>query len=88
MIGILFVWKRGKELSEDPEFQERMKDPTFAANLEGTGKKEEFVLAPGAIKSVIIFGFAVVAVVVLGSFPAIVTRVWRQAWVFPGLCGE
>jgi anaerobic C4-dicarboxylate transporter DcuA len=34
MVGILFVWKRGKELSEDPEFQERMKDPTFAKNLE------------------------------------------------------
>ena len=27
IVGILFVWKRGKELSEDPEFQERMKDP-------------------------------------------------------------
>src|SRR6187549_181098 len=60
--GILFVWKRGKELNEDPEFLERMKDPTFAANLEGNEKKTEFVLAPGAIKSVIIFGLAVVAV--------------------------
>src|SRR6185295_10960391 len=35
IVGILFVLKRGKELSEDPEFLERMKDPTFAKNLEG-----------------------------------------------------
>jgi anaerobic C4-dicarboxylate transporter DcuA len=69
LVGVLFVWKRGKELSEDPEFLERMKDPAFAAQLEGTGKKEVFTRAPGAIKSVIIFGLAVVAVVVLGSFP-------------------
>lgn len=67
--GILFVWKRGKELNEDPEFLEKMKDPVFAANLEGTDKKDEFILAPGAIKSVIIFGLAVLAVVLLGSFP-------------------
>lgn len=69
MVGILFVWKRGKELAEDPEFQERMKDPTFAKNLEGAGEKGDATLAPGAIKSVIIFAFAVVAVVLLGSFP-------------------
>src|SRR5436190_17155013 len=37
VVGILFVWKRGKELNEDPEFIERMKDPIFAKNLEGTG---------------------------------------------------
>src|SRR6478735_5100253 len=53
--GILFVWKRGKELSEDPEFLERMKDPTFAKNLEGSGEQATTTLAPGAIKSVVIF---------------------------------
>src|SRR5882757_6616739 len=37
IVGILFVWKRGKELNEDPEFLERMKDPIFAKNLEGKG---------------------------------------------------
>jgi anaerobic C4-dicarboxylate transporter DcuA len=36
---VLFVWKRGKELSEDPEFQERMKDPEFAKNLEAEKKQ-------------------------------------------------
>jgi len=84
VVGILFVWKRGKELSEDPEFQERMKDPTFAANLEGTDKKEEFVLEPGAIKSVIIFALAVVAVVVLGSFPQLLPEFGNKEGFSPG----
>src|SRR4249920_1737902 len=53
IVGILFVWKRGKELSEDPEFLERMKDPVFAKNLEGASDQGEITLAPGAIKSVI-----------------------------------
>jgi anaerobic C4-dicarboxylate transporter DcuA len=84
IVGILFVWKRGKELDEDPDFLERMKDPTFAANLEGSGKKEEFVLAPGAIKSVIIFGLAVVAVVVLGSFPQLLPEFGNKEGFSPG----
>src|SRR6187549_274949 len=48
MVGILFVWKRGKELADDPEFQERMKDPAFVKNLEGTGDVATTELAPGA----------------------------------------
>lgn len=67
-VGVLFVWKRGKELSEDPEFLERMKDPAFVKNLEG-GEQKEIVLAPGAVKSVVIFGLAVMSVVLLSSFP-------------------
>ena len=68
IVGILFVWNRGKELKEDPEFLERMKDPAFVKNLEGKGEQAT-TLAPGAIKSVIIFALAIVAVVLLGSFP-------------------
>lgn len=66
--GILFVWKRGKELSEDPEFLERMKDPVFAKNLEGTDQGAAQIIAPGAVKSVIIFSLAVASVVLFGSF--------------------
>ncbi len=84
IVGILFVWKRGKELNEDPDFLVRMKDPAFVANLEGGGKKEEFVLAPGAIKSVIIFGLAVVAVVVLGSFPQLLPAFGNKPGFSPG----
>ena len=68
--GILFVRKKGKELSEDPEFLERMKDPAFVKNLEG-GNATVTELKPGAVSSVIIFGLAVLGVVLLGSFPAL-----------------
>lgn len=71
MVGILFVLKRGKELSEDPEFLEKMKDPEFAKSMEVEATGSEIVLKPGAIKSVILFGLAVLAVVILGSSPTL-----------------
>jgi anaerobic C4-dicarboxylate transporter DcuA len=71
LVGILFVLKRGKELDKDPEFLEKMKDPAFAKSIEGESKGSEIVLKPGAIKSVIIFGLAVLGVVLIGSFPAL-----------------
>lgn len=84
IIGILFVWKRGKELDNDPEFLERMKDPAFAANLEGSGKIVDVKIADGAIKSVIIFGLAVVGVVVLGSFPQLLPEFGNKPGFSPG----
>lgn len=84
LVGIIFVWKRGKELSDDPEFQERLKDPVFAKNLEGAEKTEAFTLAPGAVKSVIIFGLAVLAVVVLGSFPELLPAFGSKPGFSPG----
>jgi anaerobic C4-dicarboxylate transporter DcuA len=71
LVGILFVLKRGKELDKDPEFLEKMKDPAFAKSIEGDSQNSEIVLKPGAIKSVVIFGLAVLGVVLLGSFPAL-----------------
>ncbi len=67
--GVLFVMKRGKELEKDPEFLERMKDAAFAKQMEEATRETTLVLKPGAIRSVIIFGLAVLAVVLLGSFP-------------------
>ncbi len=84
IVGILFVWKRGKELSEDPEFLERMKDPVFAKNLEGVGESATKTVAPGAIKSVIIFALAVLAVVVLGSFPDLLPQFSGKEGFTPG----
>jgi anaerobic C4-dicarboxylate transporter DcuA len=68
LVGIAFVYKRGKELDKDPEFLERMKDPAFARNLD-SGTQESIALKPGAIMSLVIFGIAVLGVVLLGSFP-------------------
>jgi anaerobic C4-dicarboxylate transporter DcuA len=68
LAGILFVWNRGKELHEDPEFLKRMQDPAFVKNLEGVDQAVT-TRAPGAVKSVIIFGLSIAFVVLLGSFP-------------------
>jgi anaerobic C4-dicarboxylate transporter DcuA len=84
MVGILFVWKRGKELDQDPEFLERMKDPAFAKNLEGKDEQTTSTLAPGAIKSVIIFALAIVAVVLLGSFPDLLPQFSGKEGFVPG----
>ena len=70
IVGILFVLKRGKELNVDPEFLERMKDPVFAKNLDDS-KDTAIALKPGATRSVAIFGLAVLAVVLVGSFPSL-----------------
>jgi anaerobic C4-dicarboxylate transporter DcuA len=70
IVGIIFVYKRGKELNEDPVFLEKMKDPVFARNLESENQ-ESVALKPGAVKSLLIFGMAVMAVVLLGSFPGL-----------------
>jgi anaerobic C4-dicarboxylate transporter DcuA len=82
-VGVLFVWKRGKELSEDPEFQERMNDPEFAKNLE-TEQKATTTLAPGAIKSVVIFAVAVISVVMLSSFPQLLPSFGNVEGFSPG----
>jgi len=84
LVGILFVWKRGKELSDDPEFQERMKDPAFVKNLEGNTDQATTTLAPGAIKSVIIFALAIIAVVLLGSFPDLLPQFSGKEGFTPG----
>lgn len=69
LVGILFVYKRGKELSEDPEFLEKMKDLNFAKNMDANEAQVEITLKAGAKKSVLVFALAVCSVVVLGSFP-------------------
>jgi len=72
VVGILFVLKRGKELDADPEFLEKMKDPVFAQSINGSEQETVVALKPGAISSVVIFGLAVFAVVLLGSFPYLI----------------
>jgi anaerobic C4-dicarboxylate transporter DcuA len=84
IVGILFVLKRGKELDKDPEFLEKMKDPAFAKNVEGEQHDAAVVLKPGAIKSVIIFGLAVLGVVLLGSFPNMIPHFSTAGGFTPG----
>ncbi len=71
LVGVLFVLKKGKELNNDPEFLEKMKDPAFAKSIDGIGDDSLKPLKKGAVKSVIIFAIAVFAVVLFGSFPGL-----------------
>ena len=84
IVGVLFVLKRGKELDKDPDFLERMKDPAFAKNLEGTKEEAATALKPGAIPSVAIFALAVLGVVMLGSFPSLLPEFSGREGFSPG----
>jgi anaerobic C4-dicarboxylate transporter DcuA len=84
LVGVLFVYKRGKELSEDQEFLEEMKDPVFAGNIDSDSGKNDIALKPGAVKSVIIFGIAVLSVVLLGSFPELLPNFSAREGFTPG----
>jgi len=65
------VLKMGKELKDDPQFQERMKDPQFAASID-TPPATAQTAKPGAKTAVLIFGVAILIVVLAGSFPQLV----------------
>jgi anaerobic C4-dicarboxylate transporter DcuA len=84
LIGILFVYKRGKELSEDKEFIEKMKDPVFAKNVDSGSEDNKVALKPGAIMSVVIFAIAVLCVVLLGSFPELLPNFSGKESFVPG----
>jgi anaerobic C4-dicarboxylate transporter DcuA len=84
LVGVLFVYKRGKELSEDKEFLEKMKDPVFAKNIDNESNGSEIALKPGAVKSVIIFGAAVFCVILLGSFPQLLPEFSGKEGFTPG----
>jgi anaerobic C4-dicarboxylate transporter DcuA len=84
IVGVLFVLKRGKELSDDPDFLERMKDPVFAANLEGNASQTNVELKSGAVSSVVVFGVAVLCVVLLGSFPSLLPEFSGREGFTPG----
>jgi anaerobic C4-dicarboxylate transporter DcuA len=84
IVGVLFVLKRGKELSEDQEFLEKMKDPVFAKLVSSDAGDVEIALKPGAVKSVIIFALAVFSVVLLGSFPELLPNFSGKEGFMPG----
>ncbi|HVI47765.1 MAG TPA: anaerobic C4-dicarboxylate transporter [Chitinophaga sp.] len=69
LAGVAVCWKKGKELNDDPAFLELMKDPEFAKSIAAGTQLERPPLPKGAPVSVLIFGFAVLLIVLAGSFP-------------------
>lgn len=74
LAGVAVVWKKGKELYDDPEFLEKLKDPQFAESLQ---KSSETVkdIKPGAKIAVLIFGIAILLIVIFGAFPGLIPNV-------------
>ncbi len=75
MLATFVASKMGKELKDDPEYLKRLKEGMIP-KLE---EKKEFVGTKGAKLSVILFLFATVFVVLLGSFEAL-----RPGWIIDG----
>lgn len=72
LIGCFSVFKKGKELNDDPIFIEKMKDPEFAQTMNTSSEGTQAQLKPGAKTSVLIFGCAIILIVIAGAFPALV----------------
>ncbi|HWR94988.1 MAG TPA: anaerobic C4-dicarboxylate transporter [Flavobacterium sp.] len=72
LIGCFSVFKKGKELVNDPIFIEKMKDPAFAKSMEPDTEEVQVQLKPGAKTSVLIFSVAILLIVIAGAFPEIV----------------
>lgn len=69
LAGVAVCWKKGKDLDKDPLFLEKMKDPEFAAGINADVEAAQAPLLPGAKTSVLIFGLAVLLIVLVGAFP-------------------
>lgn len=67
LVGCLFVWKRGKELDDEPEFQRRVMEGTFRPL--DTKKNEDRTTSGTARKGLIVFLIGILLVIVMGSAP-------------------
>ncbi|NNN45750.1 MULTISPECIES: anaerobic C4-dicarboxylate transporter [unclassified Vibrio] len=67
----IFVNKIGKELKDDPEYQRRLQDPEFRAEMEQEVEVEDIVITPQAKKSVSLFLFGAIIVVLMGAIPSL-----------------
>src|SRR6478609_487742 len=72
MVGALSVWKMGKDLDKDPEFLAKMKDPAFAKSIDTENVSSAKDIKPQAKIAVLIFGVAIIMVLIGGAFPQLV----------------
>ncbi|MCU0394499.1 MAG: anaerobic C4-dicarboxylate transporter [Chitinophagaceae bacterium] len=72
LAACLVVYKKGKELKDDPVYIEKMKDPAFQAYIHAEEESTEKEIPREAKLSVAIFGLAIVMIVIGGSFPHLV----------------
>lgn len=70
-LACVIVNKLGKELKDDPEYQRRLQDPAFRAEMETSSTVEEVEVTPEAKKSVTLFLLGAITVVLMGAFPSL-----------------
>ncbi|ODQ01242.1 anaerobic C4-dicarboxylate transporter family protein [Salinivibrio sp. SS2] len=70
-LACVIVNKLGKELKDDPEYQRRLQDPVFRAEMETSSTVEEVEVTPEAKKSVTLFLLGAITVVLMGAFPSL-----------------
>jgi hypothetical protein len=73
-LGALSVYRKGLDLEKDPEFQRRL----AAGEIAPPRRREDRIITPQARLSVVLFALAVIAIVVLGSFPSLLPS-WTVA---------
>lgn len=72
----LYSLKRGKELNDDPDYQERLKDPEWKKRIESTTATSlDEVLPTSARNAVLIFLLSIVVIVIVAMVPEIRTIV-------------
>ncbi|WP_139683529.1 anaerobic C4-dicarboxylate transporter [Vibrio tasmaniensis] len=72
----LYSLKRGKELTDDPEYQARLKDPEWKKRIESTTATSlDEVLPTSARNAVLIFLLSIVVIVIVAMVPEIRTIV-------------
>jgi anaerobic C4-dicarboxylate transporter DcuA len=75
LAGVLAVWKMGKELNTDEVFLSKMKDPEFSEWINSGIQQQDKEYRKGAKTSVLLFGLAILIVVLLGAIPALLPNV-------------
>ena len=75
IVGCAFMFKKGKELADDPEFQKRVASGEFTDKPVAHDLKS---YGPNAKKGVAVFALGILAVVFFGSFPDLMPS-WESA---------
>lgn len=75
LIGCAFMFKKGKELADDPEFQRRVMSGEFQDKPINTDSRS---YSSSAKKGVLVFTLGILAVVFFGSFPDLMPS-WEKA---------
>ncbi|TNH03999.1 anaerobic C4-dicarboxylate transporter [Testudinibacter sp. TR-2022] len=68
-LACLFVNKMGKELKDDPHYQRLLQDPEYAEKNATSLDVEHMPISKNAVRSVGLFLFGALLVVVMGAFP-------------------